>query len=620
MSGYQDQEEQQNGLRRRGKNNGNRKSTNMNKDEKSRPTSVLLGRNSTIIEANPRDDEGESDLDAPLIGGGDDANENVRILNDSQSGASSPSAGDRRSIGGIGCNSANNDGSGSGANLRGTLTTTNNGAWNRLSCVSTMLATCLGTAASSTSPPGSPAGCTSASASSFDGNNNSNGNSGNNNNNKSGVLTTAVDVACAIVDKLPKFMANKLGPNSRKLEPKQQNFVDGLRAAFAVPYNRSDAAHVAIVKDLYRHYYALCCRDADPLIDTAAYIDHFSPSCGSHFGADARIGGSAAADGGGEERRWGGPSPSGVNEEGKEEAEEDPISSEFWKLIGFQGTNPGTDFRGGGVLSLLLLLHLFRSRPDLVRSIFTAREAAPNTPPPPKAQSTASTTSSADPDFHFAPPFFVAEMTEHITAATASSSSASAITDVEAAARGGEQFLTCDYPFAIAAINVAMHQMLLLGVETKTTCMATTDNIGSFSARLASSKLLKIAMDDNGNCASHAEHPSSCRPHLRHLVATYRGGKSAISTSFSTQPSPASPTRDPHQHLYDGFDHLAAVFETAIAVMHNEWDILPPPEKNILFFNQVLQRAREKTEVMLRRCDNILALGRSVEGYSWVTY
>lgn len=41
-----------------------------------------------------------------------------------------------------------------------------------------------------------------------------------------------------------------------------------------------------------------------------------------------------------------------------------------WEKIGFQGEDPGTDLRGGGVLSLLQLLHFIQSCPTLAHLIF----------------------------------------------------------------------------------------------------------------------------------------------------------------------------------------------------------------------------------------------------------
>ena len=48
-------------------------------------------------------------------------------------------------------------------------------------------------------------------------------------------------------------------------------------------------------------------------------------------------------------------------------------SSELWSSIGFQGRDPFTDTRGGGVLSLRCIVWLFENRGDLIRRIKTTQ-------------------------------------------------------------------------------------------------------------------------------------------------------------------------------------------------------------------------------------------------------
>ena len=48
-------------------------------------------------------------------------------------------------------------------------------------------------------------------------------------------------------------------------------------------------------------------------------------------------------------------------------------SSELWSSIGFQGRDPFTDTRGGGLLSLLCIVWLFENRGDIVRRIKTTQ-------------------------------------------------------------------------------------------------------------------------------------------------------------------------------------------------------------------------------------------------------
>lgn len=48
------------------------------------------------------------------------------------------------------------------------------------------------------------------------------------------------------------------------------------------------------------------------------------------------------------------------------------LLSERWKEIGFQGTNPGTDFRGAGLLGLQQLLYFVMHYPEDFRKVRTA--------------------------------------------------------------------------------------------------------------------------------------------------------------------------------------------------------------------------------------------------------
>eukprot|EP00667_Euglena_gracilis_P017349 EG_transcript_18272 len=47
----------------------------------------------------------------------------------------------------------------------------------------------------------------------------------------------------------------------------------------------------------------------------------------------------------------------------------DSRMSEQWKELGFQGVDPATDFRGGGILSLLIMLFAAQHAPNIVRQI-----------------------------------------------------------------------------------------------------------------------------------------------------------------------------------------------------------------------------------------------------------
>lgn len=47
-------------------------------------------------------------------------------------------------------------------------------------------------------------------------------------------------------------------------------------------------------------------------------------------------------------------------------------TSENWRWMGFQGTNPASDFRGMGLLSLYLMTYLAESRPEYCRTICEA--------------------------------------------------------------------------------------------------------------------------------------------------------------------------------------------------------------------------------------------------------
>lgn len=426
----------------------------------------------------------------------------------------------------------NERGTHSSAAARGSLRAPDNGPWNRLSCVSFML--------------------NNAAAASRNG----------------AVYHKAVDVACAVIDKLPDFFSAKLGPKT--LENPHKTFVDRFRESFVVTYNKNDVIHLEMVQELYRHFYAICCVDSDPLIDMSGFLSFAHPS----------------------EQTF---------------QEKDIISSEYWKMMGFQGTNPGTDFRGGGCLSLLLLLHLFKNRPDLVRSIFVSRETAPKTPPPPRQPSPSSST---EVHYHHPPQFFVSNMENFISATNSQSNSST----------GGNLFHTCEYPFAIAAINVAMHLMLLLGVERNTTCLATSENISSYSSRLAKQKVVSIVYNDNGNCTAHEEPPGSCRPFLTRMTKEAAGLHSYSSEQESQSSTAASASASSPNRLVEGFDHLAALFETCIAIMHNEWLSIPPRDRNILYFNQLLQKARAKTEFLLRHAENILEFNKEVEGYQWISH
>jgi len=56
----------------------------------------------------------------------------------------------------------------------------------------------------------------------------------------------------------------------------------------------------------------------------------------------------------------GGPAPDG--------------KSERWKDAGFQGTDPATDFRGGGIFALSNLLHLGRAHPASFQRLLHKRD------------------------------------------------------------------------------------------------------------------------------------------------------------------------------------------------------------------------------------------------------
>ncbi|ETV91683.1 hypothetical protein H310_13759 [Aphanomyces invadans] len=49
-----------------------------------------------------------------------------------------------------------------------------------------------------------------------------------------------------------------------------------------------------------------------------------------------------------------------------------PLSGGHWEIIGFQGNDPATDLRGGGMLSLVQLLYLVDTHPDVVGELFAA--------------------------------------------------------------------------------------------------------------------------------------------------------------------------------------------------------------------------------------------------------
>jgi len=48
------------------------------------------------------------------------------------------------------------------------------------------------------------------------------------------------------------------------------------------------------------------------------------------------------------------------------------LTPEHWRWLGFQGTNPASDFRGMGVLSLYLMTYLAETRPQYCRTICEA--------------------------------------------------------------------------------------------------------------------------------------------------------------------------------------------------------------------------------------------------------
>jgi len=54
---------------------------------------------------------------------------------------------------------------------------------------------------------------------------------------------------------------------------------------------------------------------------------------------------------------------------GEEETLPERLLSEKWQSIGFQSKNPRTDFRGGGILSLLCLRYLIQVYPDTFRDL-----------------------------------------------------------------------------------------------------------------------------------------------------------------------------------------------------------------------------------------------------------
>jgi ELMO/CED-12 family len=47
-----------------------------------------------------------------------------------------------------------------------------------------------------------------------------------------------------------------------------------------------------------------------------------------------------------------------------------PVFGSHWEAIGFQGSDPATDVRGGGVFGLLLISHFIQSQPGTARRLF----------------------------------------------------------------------------------------------------------------------------------------------------------------------------------------------------------------------------------------------------------
>jgi hypothetical protein len=53
------------------------------------------------------------------------------------------------------------------------------------------------------------------------------------------------------------------------------------------------------------------------------------------------------------------------------------LISEKWKKIGFQGSNPATDFRGGGLLSLSNLHYLVQTEPRIFKRLCRSQDGSP---------------------------------------------------------------------------------------------------------------------------------------------------------------------------------------------------------------------------------------------------
>jgi len=65
-----------------------------------------------------------------------------------------------------------------------------------------------------------------------------------------------------------------------------------------------------------------------------------------------------------------------LDDEARENADE-RMKTDKWTEIGFQSTNPRTDFRGGGILSLLCLIYFsseFKEQFELMKQSYKEKE------------------------------------------------------------------------------------------------------------------------------------------------------------------------------------------------------------------------------------------------------